>query len=60
MLPGQPIPISAIRDPYLVRQGKTALVVFEHGGLTITMHALHCSTAVLAISNAVQTSTAGR
>jgi flagella basal body P-ring formation protein FlgA len=40
LLPGQPIPISAVRDPYLVMQGKTALVVFDHGGLIITMQAL--------------------
>jgi flagella basal body P-ring formation protein FlgA len=40
LLPGQPIPISAVRDPYLVMQGKTALVVFDHGGLVITMQAL--------------------
>ncbi len=40
LLPGQPIPVSAVRDPYLVTQGKTALVVFEHGGLVISMQAL--------------------
>jgi flagella basal body P-ring formation protein FlgA len=40
LLPGQPIPVSAIRDPYLVTQGKTAMVVFEYGGLTITTNAL--------------------
>jgi flagellar basal body P-ring formation protein FlgA len=40
LLPGQPIPVSAIRDPYLVTQGKTATVVFEHGGLVITTSAL--------------------
>ena len=40
LLPGQPIPFSAIRDPYLVTQGKTVVVVFEHGGLTITTNAL--------------------
>ena len=40
LLPGQPVAISAIRDPYLVTQGKTATVVFEHGGLIISMNAL--------------------
>jgi flagellar basal body P-ring formation protein FlgA len=40
LLPGQPIPLGAIRDPYLVMQGKTVTVVFEHGGLTITANAL--------------------
>jgi len=39
LLPGQPIPISAVRDPYVVTQGKTAMVVFEAGGLVITSHA---------------------
>ena len=40
LLPGHPVPISAVRDPYIVTQGKTALVVFEHGGLIISMQAL--------------------
>lgn len=40
LLPGQPIPISAVRDPYVVTQGKVALVVFEAGGLTITSMAM--------------------
>ncbi len=40
LLPGQPIPVSAIRDPYVVTQGKTAMVVFEWGGLMITTNAL--------------------
>jgi flagella basal body P-ring formation protein FlgA len=39
LLPGQPIPVSYVRDPYLVVQGKTATVVFQHGGLTITTNA---------------------
>src|SRR5207247_744530 len=39
LLPGQPIPVSAIRDPYLVTNGKTALVVYEADGLTITSQA---------------------
>jgi flagellar basal body P-ring formation protein FlgA len=40
LLPGHPVPVSAVRDPYVVTQGKTALVVFEHGGLIISMQAL--------------------
>jgi flagellar basal body P-ring formation protein FlgA len=40
LLPGQPIPVNGIRDPYLVTQGKSALVVFEAGGLTITTNAM--------------------
>jgi len=40
LLPGQPIPINAVRDPWLATQGKTAMVVFEWGGLVITTNAL--------------------
>jgi flagella basal body P-ring formation protein FlgA len=40
LLPGQPIPINGVRDPYVVVQGKNALVVFEEGGLTITTNAM--------------------
>ncbi|MGE0849554.1 MAG: flagellar basal body P-ring formation chaperone FlgA [Hyphomicrobiaceae bacterium] len=40
LLPGQPIPIAHVRDPYLVTQGKTALVIFEEGGLTISTRAM--------------------
>jgi|SRR5581483_3942795 len=40
LLPGQPVPLSAVREPYLVTQGKTALVVYEQGGLVISTHAL--------------------
>ena len=40
LLPGQPVPVNAIRDPYLVNQGKSSLVVFENAGLTITTQAI--------------------
>ena len=40
LLPGQPIPVNASRDPYAVAQGKTALLVFQSGGLTITSSAI--------------------
>ena len=40
LLPGQPVPVNAIRDPYLVTQGKASLVVFENGGLIITIQAI--------------------
>jgi len=39
LLAGQPIPLSAVRDPYVVVQGKPTLVVFEAAGLTITSQA---------------------
>jgi flagella basal body P-ring formation protein FlgA len=40
LLPGQPVPVNAIRDPYLVTQGKASLVVLENGALTITVQAI--------------------
>jgi flagella basal body P-ring formation protein FlgA len=40
LLAGQPIALSAIRDQYLVNQGKSSQVVFETGGLTITIQAV--------------------
>jgi flagella basal body P-ring formation protein FlgA len=40
LLPGQPIPVNAIRDPYAVVQGKPTLVVYEAGGLIITAQAV--------------------
>jgi flagellar basal body P-ring formation protein FlgA len=40
LLPGQPVPVNAIRDPYLVNTGKSSLVVFQTDGLTITTQAI--------------------
>jgi flagella basal body P-ring formation protein FlgA len=40
LLPGQPVPINAVRDPYLVNVGKASLVVYTTGGLTITTQAI--------------------
>ena len=40
LLPGQPVPVNAIRDPYLVTQGKPSLVILENAGLTITIQAI--------------------
>lgn len=40
LLPGQPVPVGGVRDPYVVNQGKTAVVVFEADGLTIATSAL--------------------
>jgi flagellar basal body P-ring formation protein FlgA len=36
VLPGQPIPKAAIREPFIVFQGKTAPVVFQSGTVIIT------------------------
>ena len=38
--PGLPVPVNAIRDAYLVNIGKASLVMFEVGGLSITIHAV--------------------
>ena len=40
LLPGQPVQVNAIRDAYLVNQGKSSLVVFQNAGLTITTQAV--------------------
>lgn len=36
LLPGEPIPVNAVRDPFLVVQGRTVQIMFQDGGLTIT------------------------
>jgi flagella basal body P-ring formation protein FlgA len=36
LLPGQPIPRNAIREQYVILQGKTVPLVFESGTITIT------------------------
>jgi len=36
LLPGHPIAIDAVRDPYVVSQGDATLIVFHSGALTIT------------------------
>ena len=40
LLPGQPIPVNAVREQYLVNQGKSSLVVLRTGGLTIMTQAM--------------------
>lgn len=40
LLPGEPIPVNAVRDPFLVVQGRTVQIVFQDGGLTITGYAV--------------------
>jgi flagella basal body P-ring formation protein FlgA len=40
LLPGQPIPVNAIREPFAVSQGKPAQLVFKAEGLTITSAAI--------------------
>ncbi|MGC1587558.1 MAG: flagellar basal body P-ring formation chaperone FlgA [Rhodomicrobium sp.] len=40
LLPGQPIPQSAIREPFIVQQGKTVPLIFQSGNITITGAAL--------------------
>ncbi len=36
LLPGRVIPVSAIREPYVIERGSTVTMVFSEGGLTIT------------------------
>ncbi|NJO33141.1 MAG: flagellar basal body P-ring formation protein FlgA [Rhodospirillales bacterium] len=40
LLPGAPVQVNAVRDPYLVNQNKSSLVVFQNTGLTITTQAI--------------------
>ena len=40
LLPGQPIPVNAVREPFLVVQGRTVQIVFREGPLTITGYAV--------------------
>ena len=36
LVPGRPIPLSAIRDPYVIERGQVLTLVFKHGPLLIT------------------------
>ena len=40
LLPGQPIPVNAVRDPFLVVQGRNVQIVFQGAGLIITAYAV--------------------
>ncbi len=40
LLPGKPIPINAVREPFLVVQGHTIQIVFQDGPLVITGYAV--------------------
>jgi flagella basal body P-ring formation protein FlgA len=40
LIKGQPVPVNALREPYLVLSGKPATVIFEDGALTITSQAV--------------------
>jgi len=40
LLPGRLVPLSSIRDPYLVEQGSTVTAVFAEGALTISILAV--------------------
>jgi flagella basal body P-ring formation protein FlgA len=46
LVPGQPIPVNAIRDAYAVTQGQAAMVIFQSGGLTITGQAIPLQSGV--------------
>ncbi len=36
LLAGQPIPQNALRDPFVIRQGKTVSLIFQSGNISIT------------------------
>jgi flagellar basal body P-ring formation protein FlgA len=36
LLPGQPIPKNALREPLVIQQGKTVSLIFQSGGISIT------------------------
>ncbi|MGO9485848.1 MAG: flagellar basal body P-ring formation chaperone FlgA [Rhodomicrobium sp.] len=36
LMPGLPIPMNALREPYAVHQGKTVSLIFQSGTITIT------------------------
>ena len=36
LLPGRVIPVSSVREPYVVERGSTVTMVFSNNGLTIT------------------------
>ena len=40
LLPDKPIPVNAIRDAYVISQGKQAVLVFKADGVTITSAAV--------------------
>ncbi len=40
LLPGQPIPRNALREPYVIHQGRTVTLIFQSGSITITGVAL--------------------
>jgi flagella basal body P-ring formation protein FlgA len=40
LLPGRPVTVNAIREPFTVTQGQAALFVFQSGGLTISGNGL--------------------
>ena len=40
LLQGAPVQINSVRDPYLVNQNKSSLVVFHNAGLTISTQAI--------------------
>lgn len=40
LLPDKPIPLNAVRDPYVISQGKQALLIFKADGVTITSAAV--------------------
>ncbi len=45
LLPGRPIPVNAVRDPFLIVQGRNVQIVFQDGALTITGYGIALQSA---------------
>ena len=59
LLPGQVIPLNAVRPPDLVRQGRPASAIYQADGLTITMQVLPMQPGMAGDYIAVQNSDSG-
>ena len=59
LLPGQVIPLNAVRPPDLVRQGRPAAAIYQADGLTITMQVLPMQPGMAGDYIAVQNSDSG-
>jgi flagella basal body P-ring formation protein FlgA len=56
LLPGQAIPLNAVRDPDVVRSGKTVSIVFAVGELVITGRGLALQAGVVGDVISIQNS----
>lgn len=59
LLPGQAIPLVAVRDPDVVRSGKAVTMVFAVGGLVITARGMSMQAGAIGDSVSVQSADSG-